>query len=417
MVSKSVPPQIQDVHEKIADRAPSYTAWLLFFGRMKPAGFVFNSGPKFKEMRRFTLKTLRDLGFGKNTSEGIILEEWHKVKQEMEKMMEENDGIVELGYLFNKAALNIVWHITAGERFEYDDRKMEKMIYFLDLFILLGSKIMGKPLGLFPFLRFFPPYRTIFNEVASGMAECRKFVRETIEHHKENLDTENPKDYIDKFLIASKDNPELSEEDLPFCCVDLFFGGTETTSKSLMFALAMMISHPDVQDKVSREVSEVTGDKDVVSMGDRSSMPYTEATVNEIWRYCNVLPLTPPRKTSTKIHVGSFEIPKETVIMSSTYTLHMDQGYWGDPEVFRPERFISEGRFAHDERNIPFGVGKRRCLGESLARMENFLIFANLMKKFKFQSGDGTMPKERPVPGLTNGPQPFSMRIVKKKEE
>ena len=101
------------------------------------------------------MKTLRDLGFGKNTSEGIILEEWHKVKQEMENMMEENDGIVELGYLFNKAALNIVWHITAGERFEYDDRKMEKMIYFLDLFILLGSKIMGKPLGLFPFLRFF----------------------------------------------------------------------------------------------------------------------------------------------------------------------------------------------------------------------------------------------------------------------
>ena len=85
--------------------------------------------------------------------------------------------------------------------------------------------------------------------------------------------------------------------------------------------------------------------------------------------------------------------------------------------MFRPERFISEGRFAHDERNIPFGVGKRRCLGESLARMENFLIFANLMKNFKFESGDGTMPKERPVPGLTNGPQPFSMRIVKKKEE
>ena len=87
MVSK-----IQDVHDKIADRAPSYTAWLLFFGRMKPAGFVFNSGPKFKEMRRFTLKTLRDLGFGKNISEGIILDEWHKVKQEMEKMMEENDS-------------------------------------------------------------------------------------------------------------------------------------------------------------------------------------------------------------------------------------------------------------------------------------------------------------------------------------
>ena len=102
------------------------------------------------------------------------------------------------------------------------------------------------------------------------------------------------------------------------------------------------------------------------------------------------------------------------LIYPNTYTMHMDMSYWGDPEVFRPERFVVDGRFTPNDRNIPFGVGRRRCLGETLARMENFLIFANLMKSFSFRSGDGSLPSLRPLAGLTNGPQPFSMKIMRK---
>ena len=381
---------------------------------IKPSGLTFNSGPEFREMRRFTLKTLKDLGFGKKSSEAIILKEWNILKNEIEKMIVKDEGKVELGYLFNKAALNIVWNITTGDRFDYNDKGMEKLYNFINLFVLLGQKIFGKPLGLFPILRFFPPFRRTFKEVADGMAECRKFVKETIENHKITLDINNPKDYIDKFLIASKENSHLSEEGLLFCCVDLFTGGSETTSKSLMFALAMMIRHPDVQDKVSTEISQVTGYKDEVTMEDRSSLPYTEATVNEVWRYCNVLPISPPRKTSSAITIGDYKIPESTLIYSNTYTVHMDPSYWGDPEVFRPERFVVDGRFTPNDRNIPFGVGRRRCLGETLARMENFLIFANLMKSFSFRSGDDSLPALRPLAGLTNGPQPFSMKIMRK---
>ena len=89
----------------------------------------------------------------------------------------------------------------------------------------------------------------------------------------------------------------------------------------------------------------------------------------------------------------------------------MDQEYWKDPEVFRPERFMQDGKFRVDERNIPFGIGKRRCIGESLARMENFLFFATMIKHFKFSCVDGVMPDIRPVGGLTNRPAPFLMKV------
>ena len=99
------------------------------------------------------------------------------------------------------------------------------------------------------------------------------------------------------------------------------------------------------------------------------------------------------------------------MIMSNTYTVHMDEKYWGDPYNFRPERFLQNEAFKPDERNIPFGIGRRRCLGENLARMENFLIFSNLLKNFSFETVNGELPDLSPQVGFTNGPAPFEMLI------
>jgi len=144
-------------------------------------------------------------------------------------------------------------------------------------------------------------------------------------------------------------------------------------------------------------------------MEDKEKLPYTEATLNEVWRISNVVPIPPPRVTNKNLTIGKFEIPDSTLIMSNSYTIHMDQTYWGDPDNFRPERFISQQKFRPDERNIPFGIGKRRCLGESLARMENFLLFSNIMKHFTLESVNGKLPDLSPDVGFTNGPQPFSI--------
>ena len=57
---------------------------------------------------------------------------------------------------------------------------------------------------------------------------------------------------------------------------------------------------------------------------------------------------------------------------------------------------------------FPFGIGKRRCVGETVARTENFLFLTNLMKSFSFRPGpDGKLPELRPQAGLTNGPSHF----------
>jgi len=65
----------------------------------------------------------------------------------------------------------------------------------------------------------------------------------------------------------------------------------------------------------------------------------------------------------------------------------------------------------HTKRNIPFGIGARRCLGENVARMESLLFFANVMKRFRLECAD-EMPELRPLPALTFGPPPFKMKVT-----
>ena len=67
-------------------------------------------------------------------------------------------------------------------------------------------------MGTFPALRFFPPFRGAFNRAASGLEKCRDFLRESIQKHEDTLDVNNPRDFIDNFLIAGHKNPILSKE-------------------------------------------------------------------------------------------------------------------------------------------------------------------------------------------------------------
>ena len=116
----------------------------------------------------------------------------------------------------------------------------------------LAKDVLGKPFGSLPILRFIPPFRSRFLYLSNAFKEFNKFLEDEIEEHEKSLDPNNPRDFIDMFLVqAEKDTLGIyTKSQLVHCCTDMFIAGSETTSKSLSYAIAILMRHSDAQEKV-----------------------------------------------------------------------------------------------------------------------------------------------------------------------
>lgn len=97
--------------------------------------------------------------------------------------------------------------------------------------------------------------------------------------------------------------------------------------------------------------------------------------------------------------IGPYKIPGGTSVFSFLYHVHHDPRYYEDPKTFNPSRFIDEtGKFVKEDRVIPFGIGKRICLGQSLAEKEFFIFFTGLMQQFEFRADpDAPLPTYKDI--------------------
>ena len=116
------------------------------------------------------------------------------------------------------------------------------------------------------------------------------------------------------------------------------------------------------------------------------SLHYCQATILEALRMGTIAPGTLMHQAMKTVEVGGYKIKKGTIFIGNFYSTHFDEEYWDEPQQFRPERFLSDdGKILTDTPNFfPFSVGKRVCLGESLAKVELFLFFTAIVKNFQF---------------------------------
>ncbi|RCV06481.1 LOW QUALITY PROTEIN: hypothetical protein SETIT_1G166100v2 [Setaria italica] len=166
--------------------------------------------------------------------------------------------------------------------------------------------------------------------------------------------------------------------------------GADTSSTTVEWAMAALLKNPQVMEKVKGELMRVLGNKTQVEESDIAQLPYLQAVVKEVLRLYPSVATTFYRAEAT-VQVQGYTIPEGTTIILNIWAVHRDADVWTDPEKFMPERFMDGGSdfSSKDCKLIPFGGGRRICIGLPLAYRTVHLILASLLHQF-----DWILPEE-----------------------
>ncbi|XP_070687941.1 cytochrome P450 2J2-like [Pempheris klunzingeri] len=373
-------------------------------------GVVFSSGNVWKQQRRFALSTLRYFGFGKKSLEPIILDEFTYCATVFNSYKGKpfNPHLI-----MNNVVSNVICSLVFGHRFEYNDEKFLKLMKWFDKAFQIEGSIWAQLYNSFPqLMRRLPgPHQTFCNIWKHAI----DFIRVELKEHKQNWDPADQRDYIDCYLNEIQMNKgqadnTFDEENLVICVLDLFAAGSETTSTTLRWAFLYMAKYPEIQAKVQAEIEQMIGRSRQPSMEDRTSLPYTDAVIHEVQRMGNIVPLSLPHVTNRDIQLGGYTVPKGVTVIPNLASVLFDKKEWETPFTFNPGHFLNEeGKFMKRAAFVPFSAGKRVCLGETLARMELFLLFTSFMQHFTFSIPAGVKPVMDYRPGITLAPHEYEI--------
>jgi cytochrome P450 len=153
-----------------------------------------------------------------------------------------------------------------------------------------------------------------------------------------------------------EDDTPMSFEEIRDELMTALVAGFETTASQLAWTFERLAREPGVVRELVRELD--AGDDDA----------YLTATIQESMRRRPVLPTAEPRLTKETFATEAWTYPEGVVLAVNAYLVHHDASIYPDPYAFRPERFLDEGPGTYTF--IPFGGGRRRCLGASFAMLE-----------------------------------------------
>ncbi|XP_036590755.1 cytochrome P450 2C19-like [Trichosurus vulpecula] len=351
------------------------------------SGIIVSNGETWKQIRRFSLMTLRNFGMGKKSIEERVQEEARHLVEELKK----TKGLpCDPTFILGCAPCNVICSIIFQKHFEYKDQKFLFLMKMLNENVKIASSPWIQVYNSFPSLVYYLPGS--HHKAIKNAHSVRKFILEEVEEHQRTLDPSNPRDFIDCFLIKmeqEKQQPqsEFLIDNLVQTTIDLFAAGTETTSTTLRYGLMLLLKHPEIIGKMHEEIDHVIGRNRSPCMENRNKMPYTNAVIHEIQRYIDLVPTSVPHAVSEDVQFRQYLIPKGTTVIPLLSSVLYDEEGFPNPYKFDPGHFLDEsGKFKKSDYFMPFSAGKRICVGESLARMELFLFFTSILQNFTLKS-------------------------------
>jgi cytochrome P450 len=159
--------------------------------------------------------------------------------------------------------------------------------------------------------------------------------------------------------------------------------GHETTANALSWMWYLLAINTDARDRMLAEVDEVLGDRRP-TFDDAAKLPWTSACFQEAMRLFSPAWVL-PRKCIEEDVIDGHRIPRGATILIPINSLHHDERFWPDPEVFDPTRFLpGNAKQHHRSAYLPFGAGRRICAGKAFALIEGTLVTAMMSRRFVY---------------------------------
>ena len=179
-----------------------------------------------------------------------------------------------------------------------------------------------------------------------------------------------------------------------------------------------MIRFPEVQRKCQQEIDKVTDAQgELLNVVTNKRFPFTTAALLETQRISSIAGAGLPHAVRQDTTLGGYRVSKGSIVTANIRFLHTDRRYWQNPGDFRPERWLDPtdaSRVVQHDNYVPFSIGKRRCLGENLAKAQYAVFAIALLRNFTFEMVDPTNPPALQGFGLVYSPLPFEMLIERR---
>ncbi|KAK4264416.1 hypothetical protein QN277_025595 [Acacia crassicarpa] len=411
--------EIVKPHDVVFSDRPQTTAAKILLYRCSDVGFL-PYGEEWRVKRKICvleLLSLKRVQSFQYIREEEVAELVNKIRQACAHQHDDRFSI-NMSEMIIAASNDIVSRCLLGHKFETADGKSR--------FGEVARKVMAH-MTAFSFGDFFPSLRWmdfvtgLIPKLNATFRELDAFFDEVLAQHKSARSNEDEdhksekKDFVDILHQLQQNHRfdfDLTQVDLKAMIVDLFVGGSDTTSTALEWGFAELMKNPRVMKKAQEEVRRVMGNKSKVEEDDVRKMKYLECVVKETLRLHPPLALLVPRETRSSVTLGGYYIPPKTTVFMNAWGIQRDPEFWERPEEFEPERFEgSQIDFkGQDFEFVPFGIGRRGCPGVSFGVASIEYVLANLLHWFDWKFPDETGKSAQDI----DMSETYGLTVVKK---
>ncbi|XP_042484947.1 cytochrome P450 703A2 [Macadamia integrifolia] len=290
-----------------------------------------------------------------------------------------------------------------GDKSAGPDEALEFMHITHELFWLLGLIYLGDYL---PIWRWFDPFgcERKMREVEKRVDE---FHMKIIEEHRKGGERTVEEDgggmdFVDILLSlpGEEGKKNLDDVEIKALIQDMIAAATDTSSVTNEWAMAEVIKHPRVLQKVQEELDSVVGRERMVTESDLPHLNYLRCIVRETFRMHPAGPFLIPHESIRSTKINGYYIPAKTRVFINTHALGRNTHIWDDVEEFRPERHLSEDgsrvevSHGNDFKILPFSAGKRKCPGAPLGVVFVLMALARLFHCFNWSPPEGLRPED-----------------------